>query len=71
MRTTHRDFADLFKANITAELTERVWRTGSGACETLEDYRNQVGVVKGLQTALKILNESLNEFDRDDEDPES
>jgi hypothetical protein len=39
----------------------------SGSCETMEDYRLQVGTIRGLDEAQKIITETLSQLDKEEE----
>jgi flagellin-specific chaperone FliS len=39
----------------------------SGSCETMEDYRLQVGTIRGLDKAQEIITETLSQLDKEEE----
>tara|TARA_R110000803_G_scaffold13748_1_gene38457 strand:+ start:761 stop:958 length:198 start_codon:yes stop_codon:yes gene_type:complete len=38
-----------------------------GSCETMEDYRLKVGIIRGLDKAQDIITETLSQLDKEEE----
>lgn len=51
-------FHSLLEAKIREEVAKYIEIISSGGCPSIESYRAEVGYVRGLQTALKLADET-------------
>ena len=58
---------DRVKRNLEKEKQYLEAYISSGSCETMEDYRLQVGTIRGLDKAQETIGETLKQLDKEEE----
>lgn len=59
---------DLFLSNLRAHQDAVTLRLSAGAAESFSDYREQVGILVGIETARQIFKETMKEITRQNAD---
>ena len=58
----------MFRASMKEAIERRSSPVIEGACSTFESYKQETGVVLGMEIALTILDETLAKLEKDEDD---